>query len=241
MASEPEIPNRGYNTSDVAQQPAPKRPGFARRHWGKLTLLALIGVPVLGFAIWTAASLNYTRVFVERGGFVYYGYQSKPLVTNRARMNLVASNALLAQLGVAGHDPALPVLPTSGSYVGNWDLRSTGSAVAVNNGVTLFVNANGSSTCQDKTNYSFYACTLTITNAASGTFTLADSVGSAEGTFAFMAGTASGNSHDPTSTPVDGTFVGGFYSRSTREGCDAKIENHDPAYADYSLGTRCCL
>jgi len=38
----------------------------------------------------------------------------------------------------------------------------------------------------------------------------------------------------------NGTFVGGFYSRSTREGCDAKIENHDPAYADYSLGTRCC-
>lgn len=37
-----------------------------------------------------------------------------------------------------------------------------------------------------------------------------------------------------------GVFVGGFYSRGTREGCEAKIENHGPAYADYSLGVRCC-
>lgn len=38
----------------------------------------------------------------------------------------------------------------------------------------------------------------------------------------------------------NGTFVGGFFSRQTREGCEAKIENHAPAYTDYSLGTRCC-
>jgi len=37
-----------------------------------------------------------------------------------------------------------------------------------------------------------------------------------------------------------GAFQGGFYSRSTREGCDAKITVHPPAYADYSLGVRCC-
>lgn len=37
-----------------------------------------------------------------------------------------------------------------------------------------------------------------------------------------------------------GVFVGGFHSRQTREGCGAKIENHAPAYTDYSLGTRCC-
>ena len=37
-----------------------------------------------------------------------------------------------------------------------------------------------------------------------------------------------------------GIFVGGFFSRQTREGCSAKIENHAPAYTDYSLGTRCC-
>jgi formylglycine-generating enzyme len=38
----------------------------------------------------------------------------------------------------------------------------------------------------------------------------------------------------------DGTFVGGFYSRSTREGCDARVEVHSYDYYDYSLGMRCC-
>jgi formylglycine-generating enzyme len=37
-----------------------------------------------------------------------------------------------------------------------------------------------------------------------------------------------------------GAFQGGFYSRSTREGCDARITVHPPAYFDYSLGVRCC-
>jgi formylglycine-generating enzyme required for sulfatase activity len=38
----------------------------------------------------------------------------------------------------------------------------------------------------------------------------------------------------------DGTFVGGFYARSTRPGCDARVEVHSLDYYDYSLGTRCC-
>ena len=38
----------------------------------------------------------------------------------------------------------------------------------------------------------------------------------------------------------EGTFVGGFYSRGTREGCDARVEVHSYDYYDYSLGTRCC-
>jgi len=35
-------------------------------------------------------------------------------------------------------------------------------------------------------------------------------------------------------------FVGGFYSRSTTKGCEARVDSHAPAYYDYSLGTRCC-
>jgi sulfatase modifying factor 1 len=38
----------------------------------------------------------------------------------------------------------------------------------------------------------------------------------------------------------DGTFVGGFYARATRDGCDAKIEKHPLEYFDYSVGVRCC-
>ncbi|MEZ4219551.1 MAG: SUMF1/EgtB/PvdO family nonheme iron enzyme [Polyangiaceae bacterium] len=37
-----------------------------------------------------------------------------------------------------------------------------------------------------------------------------------------------------------GVFVGGFYARSTSQGCEAKIASHAPGYYDYSLGTRCC-
>ena len=35
-------------------------------------------------------------------------------------------------------------------------------------------------------------------------------------------------------------FVGGFYSRSTTKGCEARVDSHAAAYFDYSLGTRCC-
>jgi hypothetical protein len=37
-----------------------------------------------------------------------------------------------------------------------------------------------------------------------------------------------------------GTFVGGFYSRATRSGCDARVQNHAYSYFDYSTGVRCC-
>jgi sulfatase modifying factor 1 len=39
----------------------------------------------------------------------------------------------------------------------------------------------------------------------------------------------------------EGTFVGGFYSRATKDGCNSMIDVHAPAYFDYSLGARCCL
>ena len=38
----------------------------------------------------------------------------------------------------------------------------------------------------------------------------------------------------------DGVFVGGFYSRSTKSGCEARVSAHGSTYYDYSLGVRCC-
>ncbi len=38
----------------------------------------------------------------------------------------------------------------------------------------------------------------------------------------------------------EGVFVGGFYARGTREGCEAEISGHAPSYYDYSIGARCC-
>jgi formylglycine-generating enzyme len=37
-----------------------------------------------------------------------------------------------------------------------------------------------------------------------------------------------------------GMFAGGFFSRGTKEGCDARITSHPREYFDYSLGVRCC-
>lgn len=37
-----------------------------------------------------------------------------------------------------------------------------------------------------------------------------------------------------------GLFLGGFYARSTREGCESRVSAHPPAYYDYSTGARCC-
>jgi formylglycine-generating enzyme required for sulfatase activity len=38
----------------------------------------------------------------------------------------------------------------------------------------------------------------------------------------------------------EGTFVGGFYARGKKDGCDSKVESHGLGYADYSTGIRCC-
>ncbi|MFO0618088.1 MAG: hypothetical protein U0414_36185 [Polyangiaceae bacterium] len=38
-----------------------------------------------------------------------------------------------------------------------------------------------------------------------------------------------------------GGFAGGFYARTTRNGCEAFVDAHPMGYTDYSLGVRCCL
>jgi sulfatase modifying factor 1 len=39
----------------------------------------------------------------------------------------------------------------------------------------------------------------------------------------------------------EGTFLGGFFSRSTKEGCDSFVTVHPFTHWDYSIGVRCCL
>ncbi|MBM4376537.1 MAG: SUMF1/EgtB/PvdO family nonheme iron enzyme [Deltaproteobacteria bacterium] len=38
-----------------------------------------------------------------------------------------------------------------------------------------------------------------------------------------------------------GSFAGGFYARSSKDGCDWRSKAHANSYADYSTGVRCCL
>ena len=68
---DPELPERGLNTEDVsAVAEAPKKERFARRHWGKITLMLLLGVPTLVLVGWSYAALGYTYSSGNRVGFV---------------------------------------------------------------------------------------------------------------------------------------------------------------------------
>lgn len=48
---------------------APKK-SFTRRHWGKLTIFSLTGVPLIALAIYTAVVLNFAYSSGERAGLV---------------------------------------------------------------------------------------------------------------------------------------------------------------------------
>ncbi|UQA57401.1 SUMF1/EgtB/PvdO family nonheme iron enzyme [Polyangium aurulentum] len=39
----------------------------------------------------------------------------------------------------------------------------------------------------------------------------------------------------------EGTFAGGFYARSKKDGCDSTVRAHPFDYFDYSTGVRCCM
>jgi hypothetical protein len=46
------------------------------------------------------AGLRFARVFVERGGFVYFGFLTRPYSRVHVRLTLIAANALLTKLGM---------------------------------------------------------------------------------------------------------------------------------------------
>jgi hypothetical protein len=141
-------------------------------------------------ALFTA--LNFQRIFVERGGQVYFGYLNRPSVTNTARLNLVATNALATQLGLSTIDPEVPLAKTGGSYAGDWFLSDT-SPLDLVDGLTVHVSFAGTAFgCNDAT--SSFTCTINITPATGAfTVTLGD-------------GTAVGTANSATSA-VTGTFT----------------------------------
>ena len=50
--------------------PPPPRRSFARRHWGKLTILLVLLIPLSGYALWAVIGLNYTYSTGVRSGMV---------------------------------------------------------------------------------------------------------------------------------------------------------------------------
>jgi trimeric autotransporter adhesin len=192
-----------FNNGSVRNCAAIGTGSYAIQTLGDGRVMTFSGPPV------QAAALNYNRVLVERGGHVYLGYQSKALVKASVRMNTTATTALLARLGITAEDPSVPLALSAGSYQGTWDVREVGQAIDAAIGTTVFINANGFVSCFDRESNTSNACTVTITDPATGAFSFADSSSTASGTFNFHAGTVSGTYHDPSNVPVDGTFSGG--------------------------------
>ena len=62
---------------------------------GDARVMRFAGVPA------AATTLTYNRIFVERGGKVYYGYHDKLRVDNAVRLNAQGMDALFAQLGLS--------------------------------------------------------------------------------------------------------------------------------------------
>ena len=74
MPDEPmDRPPRAFNTQDLdeikPQVTVPKR-SVLRRNWGKLTLLTLVGGPILVLSLWTAIALSWSYSTGDRVGYV---------------------------------------------------------------------------------------------------------------------------------------------------------------------------
>ncbi len=152
-------------------------------------------------------TLSWDTVLVERNGLVYYGYKDKPaaLAGQSARLNTVASTALLTQLGLsfpAGQTPLDPIQLTAGSYRGAYDIYNPSSPAS--SGMILYLNGDLTASCKDTTTGTSYACTVTFSNPATGAFTLVNGDTTASGTLTFMTGSGSGTFTGPNGS---GNFV----------------------------------
>ena len=156
------------------------------------------GSRTMSFTNPPATALTNNRVFVERNGKVYFGFQDKLTVTSSARFNNQASAAVFAKLGMPAIDPEVPMALTAASYQGTWDFRAANTPFAFNVGTRLVISGTNTATCFDNSTGSTQACAFTVTNPLTGAFSAPNSNGStSSGTLSFITGTATGTTTDP--------------------------------------------
>ena len=153
------------------------------------------------------SSLNYTKVFVERGGLIYSGYQNKPTVSNSARLNSIGATALLGQLGLTPDDPSEPLTLTAASYAGTYSGTFSGTDSGT---FSTSINASGSKTCAGTSALTgAFACTFTLTPSTSDTTTAAITLG-VTGTGSVYSGTVNFYTGAVSGTWVNGSNSGAF-------------------------------
>ena len=150
------------------------------------------------------APLGYQRVFVERGGKVFFGYKNNLSVTTSARLNTTAAAALFVKLGLPAVNPDVPLALTRTSYAGDWNFTNVQNPSAGSD--LLRISSNGTTSCVSTNNtvtppqVTLLACVITFTNLATGAFTgfTPGNTGNVTGVLDFLTGAA-------TATAVDGT------------------------------------
>ena len=72
MSQDEHYPERGYNTEDVAalRDTQPPKKSFVRRHWGKLLIAAIVGIPAATLALWSAIAMTYSYSSGDRTGYI---------------------------------------------------------------------------------------------------------------------------------------------------------------------------
>ena len=159
-------------------------------------VMSLTGLPL------QAAALTYNRVFVERGGKVYFGYQNKATVNNTARLNLAGGNALLNHLGIGAVDPETPLTLSAYSYQGTWDITRGASPTEVTRlSISPIGITSGSIVTNGGTSVGI-ASTFAMISPITGQFTLTVPDGSIAGSLNFLTGAVTGSF-----TPAVGAVV----------------------------------
>lgn len=160
---------------------------------GDAKTLVFSGLPAI------ASALTWTTVLVERGGKVYYGYQDRLGVFNKAGLNTVASTALLTQLGLPVPNPDVPLALTLASYQGTWDAYDDKSPTTV--GETIYINASGQVSCQSGS-----SCSFRSFDPATGRFELFQPFN--DGTSASVSGTMDFIKGTGVASYIDGSESG---------------------------------
>lgn len=163
---------------------------------GDARVMSFAGLPL------EAAALTFNRVFVERGGKVYFGYQNKSGVFNSARLNLAGGNALLTQLGIGSVDPEVPLALSAYSYQGTWDITRNASLTDVTRVSVSPLGIAFSSIVTGGGAPAGIVSTYAMANKDTGQFTLTVPDGSIAGNLNFFTGAVTG-----TFTPTVGVVV----------------------------------
>jgi hypothetical protein len=155
-------------------------------------------------------SLTWNRVFIERGGHVFYGTQDIPAPYAQARFNLTSTNAILATLGLPAFNMDVPISLSVGSYSGSY----SGTIAGGDSGTfSIIVDPSGlNNSCSGTSaNVGPFTCTFSLvptgTDGTNAVMTLGNTTTGTTftGTINYYTGVVSGTWSNSASA---GTFSG---------------------------------